>query len=814
MKYFFTLIICFVFELAAIGQQLVLSGKITNNNNEAVPFASVYIEGSSTATSANENGFYQLKLKKGEYTLITKALGYKAFRTKISLNANLNTDIKLEQEIYELSNVEVKAGGEDPAYAIIRKAIAKRKQHLNEIKSFSSNVYIKGVQKLVDAPKKFLGRDVAKILELDSNRQGILYLSESESKFYFQKPNNIKEEMLSSKVAGRNNAFSFNKASDLQVNFYENFQQFEGLSNRGFISPLADNAFFYYYYKLSGSTIENGQMVNKISVIPKRPYDPVFRGDIYIIEDSWRIYSTNLMLNKAANINFVDTLNINQQFIPVDDIWMPSTTNFSFNGKVLGFAFKGYFIGIYSNYDVNRKFEKGFFNDEILSIKKGVNKKDSLYWYTNRPVPLVPDEVKEYKKRDSLEQRKLSKTYLDSLEKANNKFKPFGYVLAGYTFNDRFNKQSFRLNALLPSVFYNTVEGYGIYYGVKYTKNYELNRSFSIEPNIRVGFQTGNFRGDIKATYNYNPLKNAYFSVSAGSSIVDLNNFGTISPIGNTLNTLLYETNYLKLYKKNFAAVNFGQELANGLYLDAGLEYARRFALNNRFSNIWRDVEDEVLTSNNPFTPQFDSPLFPNNNALSFSADLSYIFGQKYISRPDGKFYEPQRYPKISLRYKKGLNILGSDVDYDFAEAELSQDNIKLGLLGRSSFSITAGKFFNNNQSFYTDYRHFRGNKALTFNPSLKNFHFLDYYTFSTTRQFIEAHYENNFYGFLFNKIPLLRKAKLEEIVGAAYLTQPDKTDYTEVYVGIKRLIFRVDYGFSFDRNGRITQGFKIFYGF
>ncbi len=814
MKYFFTLFILIVFKFTAFGQQVILSGKITNNNNEPAPFASVYIKGSSVATSANEEGFYQLKLKPGKYTLIVQAIGYKSSNTDVEITANKTTNVKLDDEVYELGSVEIKGNGEDPAYAIMRKSIAKRKEHFDEIKGFRADVYIKGVQKLVEAPKKFLGRDVAKILELDSNRQGILYLSESESKFYYEKPNNIKEEMLSSKVAGRNNAFSFNKASDLQINFYNNFQQFEGLSNRGFISPVADNALFYYRYKLLGSTVENGQTINKIKVIPRRTYDPVFRGDIYITEDSWRIYSTNLILDKSANINFVDTLKINQQYIPTGDTWMPSNVNFNFSGKVLGFAFEGYFIGIYSNYDVNPKFEKNFFSGEILSVKKGVNKKDSLYWYTNRPVPLVPDEIKEYKKRDSLEQRKLSKTYLDSLERENNKFKPFGYLIAGHTFNDRYNKQSLRFNALLPSVFYNTVEGYGIYYGINYTKNYDLNRSFSIEPNIRVGFQTGNFRGDIKVTYNYNPVKNAFVSFSAGSIITDLNNFGTISQIGNTFNTLLYETNFLKLYKKNFAAVNFGQELANGLYLKAGLEYARRFSLNNQFSNIWRDIEDEFLTSNNPFTPTFDSSLFPANNAFTLSADLSYAFGAKFITRPDGKFYEPQRFPKLSVRYRKGLNFLGSDVNYDFAEAELSQDNIKLGLLGRSSFSIAAGKFFNDKQSFYVDYRHFRGNQALTFNPSLQNFHFLDYYTFSTTRQFIEAHYENNFYGFLFNKIPFLRKAKLEEIVGAAYLTQPDKTDYTEVYIGIKRLIFRVDYGFSFDRNGRITQGFKIFYGF
>jgi hypothetical protein len=61
--------------------------------------------------------------------------------------------------------------------------------------------------------------------------------------------------MVSSKVSGSNRAFSFNRASDFKVNFYENLLNWDGLSNRPFISPIADNALFYYNYKYMGFTI-------------------------------------------------------------------------------------------------------------------------------------------------------------------------------------------------------------------------------------------------------------------------------------------------------------------------------------------------------------------------------------------------------------------------------------------------------------------------------------------------------------------------------------------------------------------------------
>ncbi len=136
----------------------------------------------------------------------------------------------------------------------------------------------KGCRKLVGAPKKFFGRDIQKTLDLDTNRKGILYQSESQSIYNCRKPNHVHEEMIASKVAGRNNAFSFNKASDLEINFYNNIILENVLSSRGFVSPIADYAMFYYNYKLIGVTVENGIKINKIEVIPRRKHDPAIQG--------------------------------------------------------------------------------------------------------------------------------------------------------------------------------------------------------------------------------------------------------------------------------------------------------------------------------------------------------------------------------------------------------------------------------------------------------------------------------------------------------------------------------------------------------
>jgi len=799
----------------AFSQQYTISGTIKDISGQPVPFASVYLKNTTQGTSANVDGKYELKINKGEHTLSFRAVGYKQQEHIVNVSASSNLNVSLTSESYTLNNVTIRASAEDPAYAIIRKTIAMRKTHLEEVKSFTCDVYIKGVQRLKSAPKKFMGQDIRKVMELDTNRQGIIYLSESQSKFSFRRPNDVHEEMISSKVAGRNNAFSFNKASDLIVNFYDNYLLENTLSSRGFISPIADNALFYYKYKYLGETTENGEKVNKIEVIPRRTNDPVFRGIIYILEDSWRIYNTDLFLTKNAGINFIDTLTINQQFTKVKEVYMPTAINFQFNGNVLGFKFAGYYVGIYSNYNISPVFPKNFFNGEILKVTRLVNKKDSVYWNNNRPIPLTPDEKINYVVKDSIAKRKESKLYLDSLEKENNKFGIGKLLLKGYSINDRYDSVYISFDPVLRSLMYNTVEGLAIKYGVTYRKVFGDRRSYSIRPEFRYGFSNQKLTGNLSGNYFYDPLKRASVGASFGNGIFDLNNLGSMTQLGNSINTLLYEKNFAKFYEKSFFNINTTRELASGLQASLSFDYARNHTLTNTTDFKFFDNKELEFTSNNPFSPKAETPLFPTYTSTSATASITYTFGQKYITRPDGKFYTESKFPRITALYKKGFNgLLGSDIDYDFVKAEIYQDRIGLGLWGYTSFLVGAGKFLNNRSMYYPEYKHFAGNISTIFPPNLRKFQYLEFYQFSTNQQYFEAHLEHNFAGFFLNKVPLLRKAKLEEFIGGGYLSSPEKRNYKEFYFGLQRLVLRVSYGFAYDGAKKISQGFRISYGF
>jgi len=811
------LLISFVtLSLGALAQQFEVKGKITDSDGQPIPFVSVFIKGTTKGVSANAEGAYSINVDRGLVTLTFTVVGFKTATQSIDVFNNTTLNQTLQTEQFTLNSVVIKANGEDPAYRIVRNAIKNRKGYLEEVFAYSSDVYIKGMQKLVGAPKKFFGRDIQKTLNLDTNRNGILYLSESQSKFSYMKPDRIKEEMISSKISGRNNAFSFNKASDMRINFYQNLLlENSGLSARSFVSPIADNAMFYYKYKLLGKTEENGLTINKIEVSPRRKNDPVFRGIIYIADDTWRLMGTDLNLTKDAGINLIDTLNIAQHFIKIDKYYMPGNLRFQFNGNVFGFKFQGYFISFYSNYNINPKFEKGYFTAEILKITKAVNKKDSAYWANNRPIPLTEEERKDYIKKDSIALRMQSKAYLDSVEKANNNFTLGKIFVTSYQINDRYHKRYYTFDPLIQSVFYNTVEGFAIKYGVTYRKQYENNKYLFIRPQARYGFANKRFTANVNAYYYYDPTKRAGISLGFGNEIADLNNYGTMSPLSNTLNTLLFERNYPKFYKRDFVTIGTQRELATGLQAALSIDYSNNHALSNSTLYKFRDYKDRAFTSNNPLNPTDDSPFFPDYKSTSVTASLTYTIGQKYITRPDAKIYTEAKYPRLSLRYKKGLNgVFGGETDYDLITFEAYQERIGLGLFGYTSFVVGAGKFLNSNKLFYPEFKHFRGNNAMFFPPNLRKFRFLDFYQYSTNQHYFEAHLEHNFSGFILNKIPLLRKLKLEEVVGINYLTQPEKKNYTEYYFGIQRLVFGISYGFAFDNGRRTDQGFRFSYNF
>ncbi|MEO8151316.1 MAG: DUF5686 and carboxypeptidase regulatory-like domain-containing protein [Bacteroidia bacterium] len=796
-----------------IASATILTGKITDNNKQPLPFVNVFVKGTTNGTSANVEGKYRLDLKPGSYMVVFKIIGYKQIEKQVEIStATYTLDVSMEPEHYQLKEAVVKAG-EDPAYEIIRQAINKRKFYLNQVNEYSADVYIKGWQRITKHPKKILGQDVD-LGEVIDTATGIVYLSESVSKFNFRKPNQVKEIMTSSKVSGRNNSFSFNRASFFLFNFYENILDID-LCPRGAVSPIANNALFFYNYKLVGSFSENGEVVNKIQVIPKRKFDPVFTGFIYIQDNTWRIHSVDLYLSKDNQLQFVDTFSVHQVMLPVEgnnEVWMPVSNQFYYYFNIFGFAGDGVYMGIASNYNVNPNFPKGYFDGEVVKIEEGSNKKDSTYWSAVRPVPLTQVETTDYVRKDSLQVIKESKPYLDSLDKKNNKFKAGELLLGGYGYSNRYKKYNWNVSSLLENIQYNTIEGLNIGAKFDFYKRYEKpNRRLNTGVALRYAFEIEKVYGQANFNYLYNQKKSASLGAVAGYDAVQFNSGNPISPLINTAYTLIAEQNFMKLYQKTFLQINYRRELINGLMFNTNIEYADRQSLTNQTLCTWVNVKDREFTSNDPQNSASDNFNEEQSQALVFAAGIRFRYKQEFYNDPENHYIIGSKYPVLFLRYKHGFkNLIGSDVNFDFVNVGL-EDEFSFGLFGRLKYHLGYGNFLNSKSLYFMDYKHFNGNQTIFSNFQLTNYNILPYYTYSTTSEFYEAHLEHNFGGLFFNKIPLLRKAFFNEIVGFHYLHTIGSTDHFEFSAGVEKLsVIRFDFVSSVAKGFKPVTGIRI----
>jgi hypothetical protein len=799
----------------AFGQSFTLSGSITDDKKNVLPFTSILVKGTGTGTNSNADGAYSLRLAPGSYEIVFQYVGYRKEVRKVELNSDTKLDIVMRSEAYELKEVVVK-DGEDPAYAVIRQAIKKRKYYLGLVNAYTCKAYIKGLQRLKDIPKSFgkLLKVTANGEGLDSSMLGVIYLSESESKYHYRKPNDEKEIMYSSKVSGDNKAFSFNQLSDMKFNFYENLVYIDALSDRPFISPISETALLSYRYHLLGTLFEDGKMINKIEVLPKRRTDPCFHGIIYIQENTWRIHSADMYLTKDAKIDFVDTLAIRQVHAPVkgDSIWMPVGMNFTFYFKFLGFKGDGYYNAVISDYEINPAFPKKFFRNEVLKVEEEANKKDSSYWKDNRPIPLTQEEVDDYRKKDSLERRKGTKEYKDSVDRRANRFR-FSSLLTGYHYQNTYRKLNFSASGIVNSgVQYNTVEGVNAGINLSFNKEYDDFREYNIGGTVHYGFANMLWGGSLNADYLQRPEKFRHLTVRFQSMVQQFNAANPISPLVNTAYTLLLNDNYMKLYRKSAAGFVFRQELVNGLMFYGGAEYALRDPLVNRSPYLIIDDTSRYFTSNNPLRPSADSLSFSSNSALTLEVNFRIRFRQKYYTLPHRKINTGSKYPNLWLSYRKAVPALGATADYDLAFASV-EDDIRLGLLGTFAYRLKGGYFLTNRNMFFMDYRHFNGNQTLIATGDyLNSFKMLPYYTYSTQKYYAEAHVEHHFNGFIINKIPLLKRTRLQEVAGFHGLYNDKLSNYYELNFGIENIfkVMRIDYVLSYGIGGKVSNGFLI----
>ena len=833
-----------VLLISVYGYGQGVRGRISTSEQEPLPFTTVYIQQQETGTTSNQEGFYEVKLPPGQYDLVFQYLGYETVTRSVTVGRDfVEMDITLAEQVVQLREVEVRAGKEDPAYTIIRKAIAKSKFHRLQVQHYTAQVYVKGAGRVKDVP--FL---LERRLEKEGIDSSTIFLSESVSEITFDQPNTVKERVISIRSIGEENNTS--PTPFINGSFYKP-------KVAEAISPLSPRAFAYYKFRLEGSFRDRGYEVNKVRVIPRSGGDDVFDGYIYIIEDLWSIHSLHLSTYKQGF-----KIDARQVYSPIEETaWLPITHRIEVTGDVFGFDLEYKYLATVSNYAIElnpdldqtievvdekvdqelaealakeekvatdtvvtskddpafrqqqrytrkqlrkalRDYEKELDQQEDapevvsnfnLNVDSLAYQKDSAYWATIRPVPLNTRERQSYQKLDSMA---VAQQEEDEERNAHRKRGVIGSILLGTTVEVS-EKSTFQYASPLGELQYNPVEGAAFNVPLTYRTELDSQRTLEVSAVPRYSFARSKLigKGRLDLAYPAASLKGRV-ALEGGRFVSQFNEDEPISPLLNSLVALWQKRNYVKLYEKDYGRLLLNQPLTPRLTIEATLEWAERRQLFNQTNYSLRRREQEIFSPNAPVNEELADTEFPTHQALWGEITLGYEPWLKYYVRNGKKRRINQSSPRFHLTYRKGISgLLSSDVNYDLLEAGVRQ-HLRIGARGRLGYTVYAGSFLNNRSLYFMDFRHFAGNRVIVQESDpIESFRLLDYYNYSTQERYAVAHLHYQFRKLLFTRIFEVRMLGLKENVLINHLKTSASPHYTEVGYSLDNIFrfFRIE---------------------
>jgi len=843
-----------------------IRGTIKADDGTPLSYASIFVKQTGTGSATDLEGRYEVTLPPGRYDVLFQYLGYESVNRVVEIGSDfIEINLTLRTHVMMLQNVTIKAGKEDPAYTIMRKAIAKAKYHTQQIDQYSAKVYIKGKGQLTDYP--WLAK---KALEKEGITKDRIFISESVSEIKYTRPNKFEEKV----IAVYSNAGDKSTAPNAYV--FGSFYQPEIAET---VSPLSPKSFSYYRFEYLGSFKDQQYEISKIKVTPRSRGDNVFDGMIYIVEDWWSIHSLEMKATKMG-INF----DIRQLYNPIEDkAWLPVSQQFKVDGKVFGFEFEGQYLATVKEYritlnpelqvemtvidekvnkeeakvieqkfskknqqlqqrlsegkEVTRKelnqlvkqYEKAEIKEQkepdvILETNYSVDslayKKDSTFWADIRPTPLTLEEERGYHINDSITEVERKREEGDTLRSSKKGKKGFQIydVIIGDTY--KMGKTS-DLRIHTPYGGFNTVEGFNLIYRVSFYKRWvkrdTLDASkkpqtsrLEISPIARYAFSRELLTGKIRVDYRF---KNQRLTLEGGRYVEQFNSAIPIHPIINTFSSLLLGNNWIKLYERNFVDLNYSLRLNDKYTFRTSWSWSRRSELLNISDYTFFDTNKEDYTANAPINVELPSTSFDPNRAFTGSVSLEARPWLKYRIRNGSKSRVPGSSPLLTLNYRKGFSgVADSEVDFDQVQIGIKH-MVKIGIRGNLDVALQAGKFLNADKMYFMDYKHFNGNRTyfITSDP-VGSFRLLDYYENSTADQYFSANVHYHFRKFLVTRLPKVRMLGITENIFFNYLATPSSGNYTEVGYGLEGIlrIFRLEVAAAFRDGNYVQNGFRI----
>ncbi len=838
----FFAVLFLIFAFSNLNAQSTIRGTIQNEAGNPLEFASIFIKENGKGAIANVEGIYEIRLAPGRYTMVFQYLGYTTLVKEFeAVKGSQQLDIVMKKQAYQLQEVQVVAGDEDPAYTVMRKAIAKADYHRNQLDSYEAKVYIKGSGRMINAPALFRAQ-----IEKEGLDSTTAFVTESVSRIEFQRPNKYKETVISIRSQGEDNDTSPN--GYFQGSFYDD-------DNDGSVSPLSRKAFAYYKFKLEGFYEDRGYFVNKIKVTPRSRGENVFEGYIYILEDYWSIHSLDLTTYFLGFEN-----NIEQIYAPIrENVWMPVSFKFNISGKILGFRFEYKYLATADDYKIvinpdldtdfrvidesietelaaqlekqkdqknasvyekleigeeltrkdlrklMREYEKEeqkvqeepeVVSERNLTIDSTAYEKDSTYWAVVRPIPLTKYEVKGYARVDSLAQ-----VEKEEEEGASGSGFSFDDTFTGYKFKTG-KKSSFGYSSLLLGIQFNPVEGFSLHEDLTFTSRQEKSR-WEVQVTPRYAFARKKLTGmaGIKTLSDDDNINGYEIGIKGGRYIFQYNEERPINEFLSMFENLFFERNFIRLFEKDFVQV-YGEKTIGKWSLNGSFEWAERYTLENNTHQTWIKYDDRNYASNIPVNDAVTPPLAGAESAFIAAIGFDVRPWQKYAIRNGKKEILDTATPLFSFKYRTAWPIDFLNTSASFSQLDfIFKHQFRVGARSNVHMKVNAGIFLDNKSMAFTDFKHFTGNQLrYTTADPVGSFRLLEYYRHSTNDRYLAANVHYGFRKFIITQLPAVWMLGMRENLFVNYLNTPTSQNYFEVGYSLDKIFrfFRLEAVASF----------------
>jgi hypothetical protein len=756
MKKIFTLFIIFFAFVNGVLAQTKVSGSVVDENNDPVPFANVLFVGLKTGISTDENGKFTISSDKNYKAIEVSYVGYSPKIVPLTSSTVENIRVKLQngQQLNEVVIVTKPkkhlSKKENPAYRILKGIWAnKKKNGLNLVKAYDYKRYTSVSIGLSNLDSIFLKKtmskqydSIVKIIKSGKKDKRFfvpIYMKENYESIY---GNNIFHKERVDMEAERNigvsqYGFLFDRISNTftDVNVYDDDIL---ILNKAFVSPISTRGYGIYDYVLKDSIVENNRKTYQIYFFPRQAGTIAFEGNFKVVDKNFALTEVTMKVNKGINLNLVRNLSVEKNFKIVNDsIYLPERdfyegdfTLFTKNDEE-----KGLFVRknlVFSDYDLEPTHDEAFYSKEIIQTRSDQFLKEESYWNT---VVTKDPNLKETRKIIG---------DLKNNPRVKGVSTAINIISTGYF--DIFKNVQF--GSFWQTISNNDVEGLRLKAGLRTFKT--PNDLFRTKLYFAFGSKDHKLKYGAEAKYLLLPNPRITIGVTHINDNVQL---GGLTMNVTDLLSANEETNVLigrgyNYYLSRIAKTSFVLDwgITNNFHFTlTGIHQYIKSASNQNFSIDYSLDGTNIQSTIKDFT---------TNAALSYTPKR-FVYGFGVDQR-----FGATLYPTFILKYTRGYKgFMGSDFNYNKIQASVSRP-IFLSNLGIFRPYIEAGKVFETLPLplLYP----VASNQSYSINRN--TFCLLDYYDLMTDA-YIMGTFEHHFNGFLFNKVPFLKKLKLREII-------------------------------------------------